>query len=97
MRRAEPVEHSSSRIGAGLQNDQAVASSRSVPSNPSLQLALANSSIEERQVLEAVLIDGLPYAEVAAGCGESVGSIKNRLRSGLSKLRRSLEDRGGEA
>lgn len=94
---AETLGQSSSRIVAGLLSKRADGSSHPAPENPSLQVALADLTVEEREILEAALIEGLPYAEVAAGRGESVGSIKSRLRSGLSKLRRSLQEIGGDA
>ncbi len=93
----EPTERSSSQLVASLLNEQADARSRPAPNDASLQLALDSLTVEEREILEAALIDGLPYAEVAAGRGESVGSIRSQVRSSLSKLRRSLQERGGEA
>jgi RNA polymerase sigma-70 factor (ECF subfamily) len=94
---ADPLEQSFNGVVASLLSDRADGSSRSAPRNPSLHVALEDLTAEEREILEAALIDGLPYAEVAEGRGESVGSIKSRVRSGLSKLRRALAERGGEA
>ncbi len=93
----KPLEQSTSHVVASLLNDQVGASSRYIPQNPRLQLALEELTAEERQVLEAALIDGLSYAEVAARRSESVGSIKSLVRSGLAKLRRFLEPSGDEA
>jgi RNA polymerase sigma-70 factor (ECF subfamily) len=92
-----PLEHSTSRVVASLQSERAATTDRPMPTNRSLQLALEDLTVEEREILEAALIGGLPYAELAAARGESVGSIKSRLRSALAKLRRSLEEGVGDA
>lgn len=52
---------------------------------------------DEREAIEAVVLDGLSYDEMAARRGESVGTIKKRIRSGLSKLREALQEWGDES
>jgi DNA-directed RNA polymerase specialized sigma24 family protein len=80
-----------------LLNDpiQTDAASRDVPTHPRLDVALEELTVHEREAIEAVLINGVSYSEMAQH-GESIGTIKSRIRSGLSKLRRSMQERGGE-
>lgn len=49
---------------------------------------------QERQVLEGALLRGLTYAELAAQCGQSPGTIKNWIRSGLQKMQQALQAPG---
>jgi RNA polymerase sigma-70 factor (ECF subfamily) len=55
-----------------------------------LQRALAALTAEERQAIETAFFSELTYAEVAARLDQPLGTIKTRIRSGLSKLRRAL-------
>jgi RNA polymerase sigma-70 factor, ECF subfamily len=56
-----------------------------------LQAALAHLTAEERQAIETTFFAGLTYAEAAARLGQPLGTIKTRIRSGLTKLRHRLE------
>ena len=96
-RSAEISGRSPDRTIASLLNDpiQTDAASRDVPTHPRLDVALGVLTVEEREAIEAVLINGVSYSEMAQR-GESIGTIKSRIRSGLSKLRRSMQERGGE-
>lgn len=62
-----------------------------------IERALATLSTQEREAIEAALLDGRSYVELAAHSGESVATVKVRLRTGLAKLQRALRDRGEEA
>lgn len=96
-RPAEVSRRGPDGIVASLLDDhvQTNAASRSVPEHPRLEVALQELTVHEREAIEAVLIDGLSYPEMAQR-GESIGTIKSHIRSGLSKLRRSMQERGGE-
>jgi RNA polymerase sigma-70 factor (ECF subfamily) len=60
-------------------------------------MALTGLHESEREVIEAALLNGLSYQEVAVQSGQSVSSVKKRIRSGLSKLQQALQVRGNEA
>ena len=52
-----------------------------------LRAALAGLPLPQRQVIELAYYGGLTSSEIASRLGESVGTIKSRLRLGLEKLR----------
>lgn len=49
--------------------------------------ALSRIPTEQRQVIEMAYYQGLTHTEIAAATGLSLGTVKTRLRLGLSKLR----------
>ena len=55
-----------------------------------LQSALEVLTPEERQVIESAFFSELTYQEVAAKLNQPLGTVKTRIRSGLSKLRQKL-------
>jgi RNA polymerase sigma-70 factor (ECF subfamily) len=59
--------------------------------NQALQNALEVLAPEERLVIESAFFFELTYPEVAAKLNQPLGTVKTRIRSGLSKLRRKLE------
>jgi RNA polymerase sigma-70 factor, ECF subfamily len=59
--------------------------------NQVLQNALEVLAPEERQVIESAFFSELTYLEVAAKLNQPLGTVKTRIRSGLSKLRQKLE------
>jgi RNA polymerase sigma-70 factor, ECF subfamily len=58
-----------------------------------LREALALLSPDERQAIEISYFSELTYSEVAAQLNHPVGTVKTRIRSGLSKLRNALSSR----
>ncbi len=58
--------------------------------NRILQNALEVLTPEERQVIESAFFSELTYPEVAAKLNQPLGTVKTRIRSGLSKLRQKL-------
>jgi RNA polymerase sigma-70 factor, ECF subfamily len=53
--------------------------------------ALARIPPVQREVIEMAYYQGLTHAEIAAAVGLSLGTVKTRLRLGLSKLRVGIE------
>lgn len=56
----------------------------------SLRDALTVLTADERQAIEVAYFSDLTYSQVAARLDEPVGTIKTRIRSGLTKLRQVL-------
>jgi RNA polymerase sigma-70 factor, ECF subfamily len=59
-----------------------------------LRSALTVLTPDERQAIETAFFSGLTYVEVAARLDQPLGTVKTRVRSGLSKLRRALTMKG---
>ena len=55
-----------------------------------LRRALEVLTPEERQAIETAYFSEMTYQEVAAQLHQPLGTIKTRIRSGLSKLRKTL-------
>jgi RNA polymerase sigma-70 factor (ECF subfamily) len=55
-----------------------------------LRNALTLLTPHERQAIESAFFSELTHAEVAARLNEPLGTVKTRIRSGLSKLRQAL-------
>ena len=56
-----------------------------------LENALEVLTPEERQVIESAFFAELTYKEVALKLNQPLGTVKTRIRSGLSKLRKKLD------
>ena len=55
-----------------------------------LRTALEGLTPEERQVIESAFFSELSYREVAVKLNQPLGTVKTRIRSGLTKLRQAL-------
>jgi RNA polymerase sigma-70 factor (ECF subfamily) len=55
-----------------------------------LRKALAVLTPDERQAIETAYFSDLTYAEVATRLNQPLGTIKTRIRTGLTKLRKAL-------
>ncbi|MGI9105372.1 MAG: sigma-70 family RNA polymerase sigma factor [Pyrinomonadaceae bacterium] len=58
--------------------------------------ALAQIPEEQRRALLLAYFDGLTQSEIAARLGQPLGTVKTRMRSGLSKLRDLLGEKMGQ-
>ena len=57
-----------------------------------VQRALAQIPAEQRLVIELAYFEGLTHQEIAARCGEPLGTVKTRVRLGMQKLKELLKD-----
>lgn len=51
---------------------------------------MAQLPAEQKEVLQLAFLDGLTHVEIAARIGEPLGTVKSRIRLGLSFLRKEL-------
>ena len=56
-----------------------------------LQAALQVLTADERQAIETAFFSGFTHMQVAARLNEPLGTVKTRIRSGLSKLRSAMD------
>ena len=62
-----------------------------------LRDALAVLTAEERRAIESAFFSELTYAEVATRLNQPIGTVKTRIRAGLTKLRRALGPQAAES
>jgi RNA polymerase sigma factor (sigma-70 family) len=61
-----------------------------------VRAALMKIPPEQRMVIELAYLQGWTHSEIAAGCQLPLGTVKARMRLGLLRLRRALEQMGVE-
>jgi RNA polymerase sigma-70 factor (ECF subfamily) len=62
-----------------------------------LRDALTALTVEERRAIESAFFAELTYAEVATRLNQPLGTVKTRIRAGLTKLRRVLGPQASES
>ena len=55
-----------------------------------IRSVLAQLPQEQRRVLEMAFFEGMTHTEIAAKCGEPLGTVKTRIRAGLLVLRKAF-------
>ena len=56
---------------------------------------LANLEPEQVTMLQLAFFDGLSHSEIAASTGIPLGTVKTRIRAGMMRMRKLLEERQG--
>jgi RNA polymerase sigma-70 factor (ECF subfamily) len=62
-----------------------------------LARAVAGLPADQRQVIDLAYFEGLSQTQIAQRLGEPLGTVKTRMRLGMSKLRQALPVLSGEA
>ena len=60
-----------------------------------MRTALDELPRDQRQVIELAYFGGFSHAQIAAALGVPAGTVKGRMRLGLSKLRVALGEPAG--
>ena len=58
----------------------------------SLKQAVGSLPEEQKRAIELAFFRGLSHQEIAETLGESLGTVKSRIRYGLSKLRNLVKE-----
>jgi RNA polymerase sigma-70 factor, ECF subfamily len=61
-----------------------------------LREALTALTPDERRTIETAFFSELTYSETAVRLNQPLGTVKTRVRSALAKLRKALENEGGQ-
>jgi RNA polymerase sigma-70 factor (ECF subfamily) len=62
-----------------------------------VRAALTTLPTEQREALELAYFEGLSHSEIAKRTGQPLGTVKTRVRLGMEKLQKVLQDLAGGA
>ena len=80
---APPIEYIGDAAADVFQSEQAEV----------IRRALAQIPVDQRQALFLGYFEGLTQSEIAARLGAPLGTVKTRMRTGMTKLRELLQER----
>lgn len=88
-RAANPVKSSPLAEAVDLASTESSPEERSAAAewHAPIHAALADLPREQREVIDLAYFDGLSHSEIAEQLGVPVGTVKTRMRLGMSKLR----------
>jgi RNA polymerase sigma-70 factor, ECF subfamily len=88
LRRRKPVE-SADNVVLTANTNLAAETERNVLIEK-VRLVIGNLPPEQQRSLELAFFEGLTHAEIAEKTGDPLGTVKTRIRSALSSLRKAL-------
>jgi RNA polymerase sigma-70 factor (ECF subfamily) len=83
------LEDATPLVSVGAPNDPAHTVEAS-ETRAAVQTAMSSLPIDQREALEMAYYSGLSHAEIASQIGEPLGTVKTRIRLGLTKMRHVL-------
>jgi RNA polymerase sigma-70 factor (ECF subfamily) len=101
LRRREALQratiHSAGNAPSAAAHADAHGHDPSAEDRERLSKAVASLPPDQRQVIELAYFEGLSQTQIAQRLGEPLGTIKTRVRLGMTKLRQALPVLSGEA
>ena len=94
-RKQKKLRNSPLNENAKVVSDIPLESMAQLERSQSVQLALEQLSIQEREVLKMAYYQGMSQSEIAQQLNIALGTVKSRSRRGLLKLRQALIDLQG--
>ena len=97
LRRREALQRATVHAAGQAPSGHSDAHESSPEDHEKLARAVGTLPPDQRQVIELAYFEGLSQTQIAQKLGEPLGTVKTRMRLGMTKLRQALPVLSGEA